>query len=226
MKRVGIVMWSLLFLCFLCLLANDRANETMIKKYENGEYAENKLSVLGFVEPYISHYNRGNILYKKNNYEEAIEEYEKALHLNPPHDKECKIRINLVLSMVASIHPEEITESNVEEVLDTLEKARNVLYEHGCANSHGTGHNKDAQTLKEDIDQFEEELKNRIDFNTNSNNPKDTDEEEKKEEAVEKEQEKKEQLKELQKQGTEERNAELPQRKYIDEYEYYDGVFW
>ena len=65
MKRVGIVMWSLLFLCFLCLLANDRANETMIKKYENGEYTENKLSVLGFVEPYISHYNRGNILYKK-----------------------------------------------------------------------------------------------------------------------------------------------------------------
>ncbi len=225
MKKVGVIIWSLLLLCFLCLLVNYRANESMILKYENGEYTENKLSVLGFTEPYISHYNRGNVFYQKGNYEGAIEEYKKALQLNPTHDRECKIRINLVLSMVAQIHADEITESNVDEVLETLDEARNVLYEHGCAASHETGHNEDAQTLKKDIDQFEEELNNRIVSGVNRDEPKDTNEGEKKE-AIENEQEKREELKEIQRQGTEERNTELPQRKYLNNFEYYDGAVW
>lgn len=226
MKRVQIIIWIFLFSCFLCLLVNYIANEMIIKKYENSEYIENKLSVLGFTEPYISHYNRGNIFYKNDNYDEAIKEYEKALQLNPPYDRECKIRINLALAMVVPIDLDKITEEDVDEVLETLEKAKNVLYEHGCAISGGSGHNEDAQTLKEEIDKLEEELKNRMDYKSEPGEPKDTDEKKKKEGSVENEQEKKKQLQEIQKKGTEERNSQLTQTEYLDDFEYYDGVTW
>lgn len=226
MKRVRIIIGIFLFFNFLCLLINYIANEMMIKKYEENEYAENKISVLGFTEPYIAHYNRGNILYKKDNYDEAVKEYEKALYLNPSHDRECKIRINLALAMVVPIDLESITQKNVDEVLETLEKAKNVLYEHGCALSYGNGHNKDAQTLKEEIDKLEEELKNRMDYKSNPDKLKDTDEKKKKGGSVENEQEKKKQLQEIQKKGTEERNTQLPQTEYMDDFDFYDGVTW
>lgn len=226
MKRVRIIIWIFLFSYFLCLLVNYIANEMMIKKYENNEYIENKISVLGFTEPYISHYNRGNIFYKNDNYDEAIKEYEKALHLNPPYDRECKIRINLALAMVVPIDLDKITKEDVDEVLETLEKAKNVLYEHGCANSQGNGHNEDAQTLKEEIDKLEEELKNRMNSMSDPDKPKDTDERKKKGESVENEHEKKKQLQEIQKKGTEERNSQLTQIEYLNDFEFYSGASW
>lgn len=226
MKRVRIIVGILLSFSFLCLLINYIANEMMIKKYENNEYIENKISVLGFTEPYIAHYNRGNILYKKDNYDEAVKEYEKALHLTPPHDRECKIRINLALSMVVQIDVENITQKDVEGVLKTLEEAKDILYKHGCALSDGNGHNKDAQTLKEEIDKLEEELKNKMDNKNDSDKSKDPDKKKKKEGSVENEQEKKKQLQEIQKRGTEERNAQLPQTEYMDNFDFYDGVTW
>lgn len=226
MKRVRIIVGIFLFISFLCLLINYIANEMMIKKYKNNEYEESKISVLGFTEPYIAHYNRGNILYKKDNYDEAIKEYEKALHLTPSHDRECKIRINLALAMVVPINLENITQNDVEEVLETLEKAKNVLYEHGCALSHGSGHNRDAQTLKEEIDKLEKELKNRMDSKGDPDKSKDPDKKKKKEESVDNEQGKKKQLQEIQKKGTEERNAQLPQTEYMGNFDFYDGVTW
>lgn len=226
MKRVRIIVGILLSFSFLCFLINYIANEMMIKKYENNEYTENKISVLGFTEPYIAHYNRGNILYKKDNYDEAVKEYEKALHLNPPHDRECKIRINLALAMVVQIDLENITQMDVDEVLKTLEEAKDILYEHGCALSDGNGHNKDAQTLKEEIDKLEEELKNKMDNKSDPDKSKDPDKKKKKEGSVENEQEKKKQLQEIQKKGTEERNAQLPQTEYMGNFDFYDGVTW
>ncbi|MDE6314478.1 MAG: tetratricopeptide repeat protein [Lachnospiraceae bacterium] len=226
MKRVEIAIWTLLLLCFLVFFVNYIANEGIIRKYEKGKYTENKLSVLGFMEPYISHYNRGNILYKMDDYEAAVEEYERALRLNPPHDRECKIRINLVLAMVASIDSDEITESNVNEVIQLLEEGEDILYEHGCARSDDNGHNEDAQKLKEDIDKFLEELKNRRDLENDADTQGDKEKEKEAKESIENEQEKKEKLKEIQREGTEERNSELQRDEYMEDFEFYDGITW
>lgn len=222
MKRVLTSIWIVLIICFAALLASYIANEVMISNYENGKYTENGLSVLGFMEPYISHYNRGNVLYQSENYEEAINEYENALKNNPPHDRECLIRINIALAMIAPINVEEISESNINDVIATLEEAKNVLIEHGCANrDDDNGHNKDAQTLKNDIDKFLEELKN-------SETPKKEEEEPNEEGGGDEEinGQKEEMLKKLQEDGIINRNPELENIGNLFNFEFYDGPTW
>ena len=78
-------------------------NERKIKRFENGDYKENSTDVLGFTEPYINDYNQGNIYYKQKEYGKALESYKKALEQNPPFEKECRIRINMALSIVVPI---------------------------------------------------------------------------------------------------------------------------
>lgn len=229
MKRVLTSIWIVLIIFFVCLLVNYVANEMMISDYEKGEYNENSLSVLGFTEPYISHYNKGNVLYQSGNYEEAIKEYEEALKLNPPHDRECLIRINIALAMTMPIDVEEISESNIDDVITTLEEAKNVLIEHGCANrDDDNGHNMEAQTLKNDIDKFLEELKNSSGSgNEDPSGGDDGDDDgEDGDDEVEEKEKKKEQLQELQKQGIIDRNSELENIDNLFEFEFYSGPTW
>ena len=130
----------------------------MIKNYKKEKYEFNQLGFLGFTEPYINPYNRGNIFYSLGDYDRAIAEYDLALSYNPPEPADCMIRVNYALALIAPSDPDKINEDNLEEILDILDEARDILCEDGCANDKGTGHYDPAQTLKDEIDEFEEEL--------------------------------------------------------------------
>lgn len=225
MKKLFTTVWILLIGCFLCLIINFSANEMFIKNYNAGNYTENKLEVLGFYEPYISYYNKGNVYFKKGDYDAAAKAYKNALAKHPSHSKECMIRINLALAMVTPIDPSELTESEIDDTIQLLEDAKQVLYDHGCAAEDGNGHNKDAQTLKEDIDRFEEELKQRqedqSETNSDDNNTEDTSEQDE-----QKEQDIQEQLEEIQKQSNEERSQGLSENENVGNFDFYTGAKW
>ena len=157
-KRVIVGIWVLLVIFMGILLLAYYSNRNMIKNYKKEKYEFNQLGFLGFTEPYINPYNRGNIFYSLGDYDRAIAEYYLALSYNPPEPADCMIRVNYALALIAPIDPDKINEDNLEEVLDILDEARDILCEDGCANDKGTGHYDPAQTLKDEIDEFEEEL--------------------------------------------------------------------
>jgi len=158
-KRVISALWAVLVLVLMVLVVNYVSNEAMIKAYNNKKYEKNSLAALGFTQPYISHYNQGNNYYQLGYYDLAIEEYKKAISFNPPEGMDCQIRINIALAMTLPIDESQITVDNLQENLDILYEAEEILCEKGCANmDDGKGHYKDAQVLKEDIDEFIDKL--------------------------------------------------------------------
>lgn len=161
MKKTLVVSLILSFILFLIMGINYIGNEKMIRNYRNEIYKVNNLDVLGFFQPYIAPYNRGNIDYQLGNYEKAVEEYQSALEKHPPHKKECMIRINLALAMVAGIDFENLTSEQVEETIQILNQAIDVLVEKNCANrDHQSGHNADAQQLEIELQQIIDALEN------------------------------------------------------------------
>lgn len=167
-KRLLILLYMLVLLLVSKMAFNYFYNAHMIKAFENKDYSVNdNILLLGnFDEPYIAHYNNGDVLYEQGRYEEAIEEYDKALALYPPKLKECPIRINKALSMVGTLGENfcnvDLTDNDeIEETIDYLYEAIDVLTEDGCANDKGTGHSRTAEKLKEQIEELIEELKNR-----------------------------------------------------------------
>lgn len=128
-------------------------NEWVISKYNEEDYSENfsLLEVGNLTEKYIVHFNNGNIRYKLYDYEMAIEEYEKALSLDPPEGKECPIRVNIALCKLAELSPDWLGEEHIEESIEILEECLEVLSEDDCANEDGDGHDEDAQTLYNEI---------------------------------------------------------------------------
>lgn len=155
MKRIISALWAVLVIVLMILVVNYVGNEAMINNYNNKKYEKNFLAALGFTQPYISHYNQGNNYYQQGYYDLAIEEYEKALEFNPPEGMDCQIRINIALAMTLPIDEDQVTVDNLEETLEILYEAEDVLCENGCASMDDSdGHYKDAQKLKEDIDEF------------------------------------------------------------------------
>lgn len=227
MKKIVTLLWGLLLCCLVCLVTNFAANEVFVKNYEAGNYKENKLSALGFTEPYISYYNEGNLYYQKGNYEDAIQAYQTALSRYPTKQRECSIRINLALSMIAPIDSSQLSDQELEQAIAILEDAKNILCEHDCATEDGKGHSKEAQTLKDDIDRFLKELKDKQnsdpkDSNKSGDEEKDTE----KEEPIENKETIEEQLKELQNQSNTERSQSLSQTEHLTDFEFYDGQNW
>ena len=110
---------------------------------------------------YIFYYNKGNNLYERYDYAGAIEAYESALNAHPPHflsHKECSVRVNLALAMIYNMGPDFADPINIDNSIETLIAARDILPEDGCANNEGDGHSEPAQQLKEEIDKLLEEL--------------------------------------------------------------------
>lgn len=225
MKRLLTTVWILLMGCFLCLIVNFSVNETLIKEYNTGNFIENKLAFLGFFEPNIADYNNGNVYYQKGNYDAAITAYQDALKHHSGHPKECMIRINLVLAMVTPIDPAEIIDSQIEDTMELLEDAKQILCVHGCAAEDGSGHNKEAQKLKEDIDRFEEELKEMQETQQEDDTQENESEQTTKQDDENKE-DIRQQLKEIQRQSSEERNKELSENENLENFDYYDGQTW
>ena len=223
LKRMTIV-WGIITAIFVYLLVNYTSNEIMISNYKKGEYNNNPLSIMGFYEPYVEDYNRGNIAYKNDDFEMAVTFYEEALTKNPPVKKECSIRINLVLAKLNQIDFDNITEEDKNDVIRTLDDCIDILCEDECATRDGKGHNADAQQLEEDIEALKKQLNETSeDVKDNHDNTKDDNNETKEDNNNE---QKKDKLKEDQQKGQEERSGELREDKELSDYDYYDGKRW
>lgn len=107
---------------------------------------------------YLFLYNSGNNHYERMDYVGAMEEYEKALAAKPFHIKECSIRVNLALSMIYNMGDDFDAPENVENSIQTLLAAKEVLLEEHCATLEGDGHSETAEQLKEEIDKLLELL--------------------------------------------------------------------
>lgn len=236
MKRILLMATTLLALFFTCLVTAYASNKIDIKKYNDGKYGKNAFAIFGFTQPYVDDYNTGNKYYKQGEYELAIEEYKKALEKNPPHshyndasnNSECHIRINLVLAMLADIDVDDIAPEDISAVLKTLDEAKEILTEKGCAKSVDTGHNADAVQLYRDICELQEELKNQQGQSDDSDDNKDDQNESQDENDNNSTADKEKALMDNQSEGTSERNKGLEEVKELfdDDFSFYDGEIW
>ncbi len=226
MKKILAIIYILLILILIKCVGTYFLNEYYINKYETGDYEETNFENLFFLniqEPYIAHYNRGNILYQDKEYDDAIEEYEKALKLCKSKKKECNIRINLALAKIAKIDKDYASEENREETLSILSDAKNVLCENGCANRNDdNGHSRTAEKLKKDIERIEKELQDKQETDKSQSDKKDNKEEKESKDIKSK----KEQLKEIQSKTLNERNDELTKSMQPTEVQPYGGKNW
>lgn len=228
-RKIHIIICSILTLLLIVILTFYILNEIFIANYEDKKYNNKILEVLKMVniyQPYTAHYNNGNRLYKLGDYNESINEYKKALKLFPPEKKECSIRINLALAMIKDVENE--SEQNVNNILEVLEEAKEVLYEDGCANrNNDNGHSKKAEQLKEDIEEYEEKLKKQQKEPKKEKKDKDNKDEPKDSKGKDEELKKKEkQIKELQKQSSKSRQEGMGSIIDGANYEYYSGKKW
>lgn len=253
MKKPFFIVWCCQFVVFVMLAANIIFTFRMMKHYNDGVYNESDVNFLGMIEPYKYHYNKGNIYYKNHEFDKASDEYRKSLDCRIPEGDECSVRINLALSMVTPLDLTDVTDADIDETVKILEDARDVLVEEGCAHMDDEdGHSEDAQTLKDEIDEWLDKLNN-----TDPENPSQTEnqtpesethsenetqpenetettesktsgeqstEEETTKDSMEEELEQK--LKELEQQGIYERGQDLGTFQNYGNYEYYDGDCW
>ena len=181
-KLLSLLRHILLTLCTLVavagflVLARSVVNAIFLHSYNTGHYysiPENLLPYLPFGENYVAPYNLGNVEYQKGNYDKAVYYYTLAYQNEPPEhparDEECRIRVNLAFSMCHTIDFDNLDLSDPEavgEAVATLQQARAVLTEAGCASEpvgSNDGHYPDADKLKHDIDRMLEKLQSQSD---------------------------------------------------------------
>lgn len=158
-KKIAIAIWILTATFLGILVINYYGNRKMIANYGEGVYQQNELGFLGFTQPYINHFNRGNIYYQLGDYEKAKQEYQMALNLLPTDPYDCKIRVNYALSHVTPIDVKSINEDNYEDIIEICETAKGILSEKDCATENNDGHYYAAQKLYNEINEFEEQLR-------------------------------------------------------------------
>ncbi len=205
----------ILLLILVKLLSNHIINESFIENYYQEIYYEHKvkkLLVLNIFEPYVAHYNYGNLLYQTDLYDLAIEEYEKALKTTPK-EKRCNVIINISLSKVEIA----LKEKDFEARKTKLKEAREVLYEEECAveGESKDGKSKDAETLEDEIKKLEEQKPEEKE----SNNPEEQQEQEEND-KIEAE------IKDRNQKSAEQRKEEEKDRENANNYTYYDGDRW
>ncbi len=178
--RNSLIISIILILLSCFLLFRHFINNEYIKKINAGEYdssLEKSLLFPNIPQSYIPHYNMANAAYERGDYDEAIHEYQVALGLFPTHPNECKIRINLALSLLKKIDFNDLTsESKVENAVKILLSAREYLTEENCANAEDdSGHNEESEELKKYIDELLSQLlSDSSNESDNSNNDQDS----------------------------------------------------
>lgn len=155
-------------------------NNTFEKHASEGKYLEKDLKALEFIKDlqypdgYITNYNLGNYYYHEKKYDKAATYYTTALSWAPlDKEKDCNIRINLVLSYLNQMDFEKIEASDDKtDAINQLHSLRDVLTENGCAceeKGQATGHSEDAEKLKKDIDDELEKLEDNQDQSEDQN---------------------------------------------------------
>lgn len=232
MKKFLIFIYIIVILIFVKLVTTFCINEIVISKYNKENYDKTlakSLFVLNFNEKYIAHYNYGNILYKIGYYEDAINEYSKALDSNPKKSRVCSIRTNLALALINTINDE----MECEEKYKVFDEALETLYEDDCALS-GTevGVSEEADKLEEEIQLYYAEVKLICEQQESGGGEGDEEEEEgeseEEEEEKSEEEKKAEELEERNEEAQEKRQEELDKMEDYDDYGYgyYDGKKW
>ncbi len=213
MKKRTLIIYIILILISIKLPATFLINESFISDYNKGIYNEKKIQklfCLNIIESYIAHYNYGNVLYQNNNFDKAIEEYKKALKRFPPEDKECSIRVNLVLAMLAKIDEND----SKDEIITMLQEAREELCDDTCENEK-------TQKLKNEIDNMIKELNQ---SNQEEQEQKENEAEEDKEEPNKDEIQ--EQLEKIQRDAKQSRDEDLEYINSTVGQDYYSGKRW
>ncbi len=219
MKKILKFLIIVFLIIFIKLSFTYTINEIIIYNYKNDNYNATIIKTLylfNFYQKYIVYYNEGNILYKTNNFKEAIEKYQISLTKNPPKNKICDIRINLSLSIIKNI-----TGDNKTEILDYLNKAKNNLYEDNCASPiDNSGKSEDAEKLEEEIKQLEEQIKNNASSSPSSSDQDEPQENDEDFNDIE------EQLKENEQKANANRQNDLNIYENMGNHDYYSGKKW
>lgn len=214
MKKLFKIIFCLICIIFIKLVLTFIINGIIIKDYNNQVYDDSlikTLYVLNFNESYIPYYNHGNILYKTGDYEEAINKYNTALEKFPSKKRVCDIRINLSLSILATI------DINSKDALILLEEAKENLYQDNCVDpNYKNSKSKTAEELEKQIKKMVKEV-NKIDTTKESNNKDDNDDQYS---HIEKE------IIEKEKSANENRQQELNEYENMTDFEYYSGKRW
>lgn len=150
------------------IIIRSVVNALFLYSYDRGSYqtiAEYTVDNIAVGENYVIPYNLGNAEYQRRNYEKAIPYYWEALSKKMPEtEEECKVRVNLALSMCHTIDFDnlDVTDPDaVMEAISVLLEARYVLTEKGCASEpvgSYDGHYENADKLRNDIDKMLEYL--------------------------------------------------------------------
>ena len=221
MRKVLTFIYLFILIVFLKLFITFVINEMYISKYNKGDYYKNlvkSLFVLNFSERYIAYYNYGNLLYQIGYFEDAINEYNKALELKVPEDRVCDIRINLSIATLSTM----MDDMECEEKYEIYEKALDILYTNGCAEEDDdTGISESAEKLEEEILRLYAEEKAICEQQGSSGKDDDKTDEEKEED-----QKKHDELEDRNDSANESRQEELDEMEDYDDYEYYNGKKW
>lgn len=227
-KKILIGGYILLGLVFLEFLITFLLNEVFICQYKNEDYNKTlgkSLLVLSLSERYIAHYNYGNLLYQIGYFEDAIDEYNTALESNPSEGRVCSIRINLALTIVATINED----MECGEQLEKYAQAREVLYGDNCAYATtDTGKSETAEELELEIMILEAQTKQACESSSSSDDGDDEDDSDNSSEDEEKSEEEKKskEVEERNKDASESRQDELDIMESYDNYSYYNGKKW
>ena len=139
-KKIAIAVWLVTALLLGILVLNYYGNRKLIERYGAGVYQQNELGFLGFTQPYINHFNRGNVYFQLGDYQKAKQEYQSALNVKPGNPYDCKIRVNYALSYVKPIDIKKINKDNYKETIEICETAKSILAEKDCATPNNDGH--------------------------------------------------------------------------------------
>lgn len=216
-KKCIICIYIVLFVIFVKLTFNFIYNEIVIVKYNKGNYSSDVSALMQFnwFQPYIVHYNNGNLSYQEEDFDTAIEEYSKALALNPPKYKECSIRINMALAMIGRMGEDFDAPENIDNSIAQLTAAKDVLLADKCATEEDDGHSEAAEKLKEEIEEMIQKLQNQQE---NSSESKDDGEESEEQKSMEDELENnlKQQLQQIQSEAYKDRELESQFMEELD----------
>ena len=146
----------------ILVLIRSAVNALFLYNYDHGSYmtiSENTVNSIAVGENYVIPYNLGNAEYQRHNYEKAIPYYLDALNKKLPEtEEECKIRVNLALSLCHTIDFDHLDVTDPDAVMNAINillEARYVLTEKGCASEpvgSSDGHYENADKLRKDID--------------------------------------------------------------------------
>ena len=152
----------------ILVLIRSAVNALFLYNYDHGSYmtiSENTVNSIAVGENYVIPYNLGNAEYQRHNYEKAIPYYLDALNKKLPEtEEECKIRVNLALSLCHTIDFDHLDVTDPDAVMNAINillEARYVLTEKGCASEpvgSSDGHYANADKLRKDIDEMLQKL--------------------------------------------------------------------